>query len=147
MDILKKIIKDKNGLAMTEFVIVAPVLLILLFGILEFGLVLYDKAVLTNAAREGARHGIVFFDGRDEATIETNAVNAVTFYCDNNHLYSFDSTAAIDPDADVVGSETGSILTVTVTYPYKFLVFAGLMKIFGSDGTITLSAESVMRLE
>ena len=32
----------------------------LLFGIIEFGIILYDKAMITNASREGARAGIVF---------------------------------------------------------------------------------------
>jgi Flp pilus assembly protein TadG len=32
----------------------------LLFGIIEFGIILYDKAMITNASREGARAGIVY---------------------------------------------------------------------------------------
>lgn len=42
-----------------EFALVLPVLLLILFGIIEFGLVMFDQAVITNASREGARAGIV----------------------------------------------------------------------------------------
>jgi Flp pilus assembly protein TadG len=41
--------------AMTEFALVAPVLLLLTFGILDFGRALYFYAVAGDAAREGAR--------------------------------------------------------------------------------------------
>ena len=50
---------NRNGTAIVEFAIVLPVLLLILMGIIEFSFVLYDKAVLTNASREGARAGIV----------------------------------------------------------------------------------------
>ena len=35
----------------------------LLFGIIEFGIMLYDKVMITNASREGAQAGIVFAPG------------------------------------------------------------------------------------
>lgn len=148
MGILKKM-KNEKGLAMVEFAIVAPLLFVILFGIIEFGLLMYDKAVLTNACREGARQGIVYFDGRTIGGVETIAKNGVTFYYENNYLFSFDENATIEPTATASGTVSGASLTVTVTYPYKFLLFSGLMKLVGGnpDGSITLSAESVMRLE
>ena len=45
---------------MVEFAIVLPLLLMLIFGMIEFSVMLYDKAMLTNATREGARFGILF---------------------------------------------------------------------------------------
>ena len=54
--------KPKNGergASAIEFAVILPLLLVVLFGIIEFGFVLYNKAVLTNACREGARAGIV----------------------------------------------------------------------------------------
>ena len=45
---------------MVELAIILPILLIVLFGLIEFGFILYDKAVITNASREGARQGIVY---------------------------------------------------------------------------------------
>ena len=48
-------INNQNGAALVEFAIVLPLLLILIFGIIEFGVMFYDKAMITNATREGAR--------------------------------------------------------------------------------------------
>ena len=64
-----KQISNANGAAAVEFAIVVPLLLLLLFGIIEFSLLLYNKAMLTNASREGARFGIVYvIDSGNAAT-------------------------------------------------------------------------------
>ncbi len=49
----------QRGTATVEFGLLLPVLLLIVSGIIEFGMALYDKAVITNASREGARAGIV----------------------------------------------------------------------------------------
>ena len=54
--------KRQSGQALVELALVLPLLLILAFGIVEFGLLMYNKAVITNASREGARVGIVAQD-------------------------------------------------------------------------------------
>jgi Flp pilus assembly protein TadG len=59
-----KLLRSYRGTAIVEFAIILPLLLVLLFGIIEFGIILYDKAVITNASREGARAGIVSQDPR-----------------------------------------------------------------------------------
>ena len=52
-----RLLKGNNGASAVEFAVVLP-LLVLPFGIIEFSLALYDKAMITNASREGARAGI-----------------------------------------------------------------------------------------
>ena len=49
--------RGERGDAIVEFVLVLPILLMLLFGILEIGRVLDAWIVVQNAAREGARAG------------------------------------------------------------------------------------------
>ena len=49
-----------------------PLLMMILFGIIEFGLALYRQAILTNASREGARLGIV----QSVPAITTGQINA-----------------------------------------------------------------------
>ena len=44
---------------MVELALALPMMLLLIFGAVEFGTAMYDKAVITNASREGARFGIV----------------------------------------------------------------------------------------
>ena len=49
----------QTGAAAVEFALILPVLLAVLIGSVDVSLALYDKAVITNASREGARAGIV----------------------------------------------------------------------------------------
>ena len=58
---MKKSIRSDSGAAAIEFAIVAPLLFVLLFGIIEFGAILYNKSVITNASREGARYTATFY--------------------------------------------------------------------------------------
>ncbi|HLT00965.1 MAG TPA: TadE/TadG family type IV pilus assembly protein, partial [Geminicoccaceae bacterium] len=72
-----------KGVAAVEFALVVPFLLVVLFGIIDFGFMLYDKAVLTNAAREGARAGIVLGETRlTKGEIE----NVAHQYCQGNMI-------------------------------------------------------------
>jgi len=48
-----------KGSVSVELVLVLPILLILLFGIIEFGLIFKDVAILKQATREGARTAAV----------------------------------------------------------------------------------------
>ena len=52
-------IQRQKGAEIVEFALVLPLLLLILFGIMEFGIVFFDKAIITNASREGARAGVV----------------------------------------------------------------------------------------
>jgi Flp pilus assembly protein TadG len=140
---------DQNGQSVVEFALVLPLLLILVLGITEFGLVLYDKAVITNASREGARAGIVATNARTVATIKSLAETVATSYC-TGHLITFSSstpTVVATPDGALGFSPTtgvGNKVTVTVTYEYHWLVLPGFL---GLPNPLTMTAVSVMDLE
>ena len=51
--------KQQRGLSLVEMAIVALLFFTLIFAILDFGFLLYNKQVITNAAREAARFGVV----------------------------------------------------------------------------------------
>ena len=51
--------KRRRGAVAIETALMFPLLVLLIFGMIEFGLLLYNRQVLTNASREGARFGIV----------------------------------------------------------------------------------------
>jgi len=134
-------VNKEKGSAAVEFALVLPLLLMMLFMIIEFGFVLYDKAVITNASREGARAGILMSDPRASAA---NIVNTVNAYGAGN-LISF---GAATTSTTVVGAPcpaSGDDIMVTVSYPYYFLV---LPNFFSSlTGNINMSAVTVMRCE
>lgn len=51
---------DEKGVSAVEFALLLPVLVLIIFVIIEGGLVLYNQQVITNASREGARVGILY---------------------------------------------------------------------------------------
>ena len=67
----------RRGDAIVEFALLAPVLLLLLFGILELGRVLDAWIVVQNAAREGARAAVLVYP--DSATTTAAQTTAVTY--------------------------------------------------------------------
>ena len=50
-------IRDERGAAAIEFALVAPIVLMLLFGMISGGMAYSDHLSITNAVREGARFG------------------------------------------------------------------------------------------
>lgn len=148
-------IADENGGSLIEFAVIAPLLFVILFGIIEFGVLLYDKAMLTNASREGARAGIVYdFDSATGTSHPDNAaiIATVQQYC-QDYLISFDNASAVNVAISRAGSPSldsaGDQLTVNVTYPFRFLVFSNVLALLGGgiNDNLNLQAETVMRME
>jgi hypothetical protein len=143
------LIGNEKGTTTVETAIIIMLLLTLIFGIVEFGLLLFDKQILTNAGREGARAGIVVGLGRssgDDAEYLTVSKDVASGFC-ADHLVTFGSVdlnlyASYD-DADGSGNPSrGDDLTVSLTYDYNFLLLSAL-----GIGPITLNAVSIMKLE
>jgi Flp pilus assembly protein TadG len=138
--------KDQSGSSMVEFALVLPLLMILLLGIMEFGLVLYDKAIITNASREGARAGILAVDSRTEAKVKAAANKAASDYLLNNLVTFHAGDLQIEPvlsgSAPYKNSDT---LTVKVKYKYGWLALPGFL--LGLPSPLELSATSQMRFE
>ena len=136
-----RIIRSENGAAVVEFALILPLLLTLLFGSIEFGLLLFDKAILTNAAREGSRFGIVSASPR-KTPQEIESV--VTNYTAAN-LITFGSPNVPQITVTYTGQNFGDPLSVTVTYQYSFLIIDNLLP--SLLGSINLTAESSMYYE
>lgn len=134
--------KNQKGVAAIEFAIILPVLIVLLFGFIEFSILLYDKAMLTNASREGARAGIVYSDPNPITDNDIRAV--VNNYC-ASHLISFGTGSAVNTAISRTMESFGNALTVTVTYQYDFLVLPNFVTTL--MGGVNLGAETVMRME
>ncbi len=132
----------EKGTASVEFALILPLLLLMLFLIIEFSIILYDKAVITNASREGARSGIVM-QPAPRVTV-ASITSTVNTYCASN-LISFgpDTPATAVPSGPCVSP--GDLLTVDVTYTYSFFVLPNLLG--GMNSGLTLTGNTVMRCE
>jgi Flp pilus assembly protein TadG len=145
-----RIIENDKGMALVETSIVIMVLFMLVFGIIEMGLFLFDKHILTNASREGARAGIVAGlnrSGGTEAEYMVVSRSEASRYC-AEHLVTFgvsgnfSATSALR-DNDANGSPSfGDDLIVTLTYDYSFLFLSTF-----NIGPVKLNAVSTMKLE
>ena len=59
---LRKLTKGERGSVIVEFALFLPVLLVILFGIIELGSAWYFKQVMVNASRDGARFASLYAD-------------------------------------------------------------------------------------
>jgi Flp pilus assembly protein TadG len=104
--------RSENGQTMTEFALVLPILALFLFGVIQGGIVFNNYLTVTDAARAGARKGAVsMYGGGDPAAAAEAAARDSADNLDDGEL-----------DVDVTASpswETGSNVTVTVSYPYE----------------------------
>jgi Flp pilus assembly protein TadG len=150
--VMKKKLRREAGGAAAEFAIILPLLILILFGIVEFGLLLYNKQVLTNASREGARAGIVV--GVPKLT-DQQIRDIIADYC-NGLLVNFNgasSTISSTDDSNIeidrsAGNNFGNDLIVKVSYTYNFLVLSVVNKFgFSLFDPIELKAITVMKHE
>ncbi len=121
-----------DGQALVEFALVLPLLLLVLFGVIEFGMLFFTTLTLNEAARDAARYASV---GASDAQI----VQVVQQDCAT--LDTAELTVLVSPPA---GSQvTGDPVTVTVEYPVTlFPSISGL-----PSGTLLLKARITMRME
>ena len=111
-------VTPQRGLALVEFALMLPVMVLLIFGAITFTVALYDKTVLTHASRQAVRAWVV-----TKPIMTKSAVQQVASSLCQNQLISFGSgvvacvPVAIGPDTPV----SGDVLTVSVT-----MAFTGL---------------------
>ncbi|MBZ4664201.1 MAG: TadE-like protein [Caloramator sp.] len=123
----------KKGQALLEFAILLPILLLIVMGISEFGIMLNSYLTIQNASREGARLGIL---GADDNEI-VQAVYSSASHIDTNKL-----NVIITPNDS--NRRPGETLRVRVEYEYD-LIIPIIKNILGNQ--VELTAETAMRVE
>jgi Flp pilus assembly protein TadG len=131
---LSRYIKNNRGQAIVEFALVFPWLILMLVGVIEFGLILNQYMVMSEAAREGARSAAL---GADNATV-TAAVQAAV---SSQSIDKSRITVSINPSGARV---RGNAVTVTAAYPVKTIT--QMMSVFFT-GTPTVEGSATMRVE
>jgi Flp pilus assembly protein TadG len=125
-----------RGAAAVEFALLLPLLLLLVFGIIDFGRALNAQITLTQAAREGARL---------EALGKSNVVSGTQAAATGLSPVAVTVTSACP-----VGAGAGVNATVKVSYTFSFVTpLSALSGLFGSalPTKLTLTAQGVMPCE
>lgn len=155
--------RNQTGSVAVEFALVLPLLLLILFGTVEFGIMMYDQAIITNAAREGARWGAVqsvaltqpvscsdpgistIQGGNPASCSGTGSGNAclVASNYASTALISFGTNLSSNPSV-TVSCNSGATINVTVNYTYQGL---GLGILSALQGNQLLTSTSVMYYE
>jgi Flp pilus assembly protein TadG len=126
---------DRRGSTLVEFAFVAPVFLLLVIGMIEFGRAMMVSALFANAAHEGARAGVL--DGAQSSDV-TNAVNN---YLADAKITGATVTVTPNPPSSATA---GQDVTVSVSINYSQVSWVPHPRFLGSA---TLSATSIMQRE
>jgi Flp pilus assembly protein TadG len=126
----------RRGVAAVEFAFVAPVLILLVFGMIEFGRAVMVQQIITNASREGARLAVL--DGTTASDVRTK----VGTYLTDASIKG--ATVTINPSEPNTAGY-GAPVTVTVQVPFSQVSWLPSPMFLG--GGRQLTATTVMRRE
>ena len=144
---------DKGAVAV-EMALITPLLVLLVFGIIQFGIVLAQQVALGNGARQGARFGVV--GARTCAQIQSEAQAAastigmaasqvwVAVYLNNGStpVCVESQTGASTTTKPCLGSAIDDTIKVTTRYDSSLIIPFG-----PSEPIFTLSSKGVFRCE
>jgi Flp pilus assembly protein TadG len=143
----------RRGAAAVEAALVLPVVILFLFGILEYGRYLMFLQIFTNAAREGAHYALAHTDpitiaGTTYGNATTDVTAAVTKALAGQHLTSQNiQVYASDSLGNNLGAwtsgEAGQSVCVKITGNYP-VILPNLLHLASS---IPVTAQAVMRSE
>jgi Flp pilus assembly protein TadG len=142
----------EDGGVLVEFALVVPILLMIFAGIVDFGLMMQRREVVTNAAPEGARIAVLPGYGNCNPANVADVRARVNAYLNDGIAAGASANAnvtqAIVQVAVGVGPPVESC-RVTVTYTTSYSILGPLRAAFGGAnfGAITLTGTSTMRRE
>lgn len=130
---VKKVFGQQHGQALVEMALVLPLLLLLLFGIFEFGRIMGSYMLISNLSREGARYGVV---GHDDTQIQALILSRRA-WLDEAQLSVVVSPPYVDRDK-------GEALNVGVNYSLNLMIpiFTEIL-----PNPVLLSTQCTMRVE
>jgi len=134
--------KREKGASAVEFALVLCFLLLIVFGIIEWGIYLFNDHIITDASRKGARLGIIQASPR----ISIDQIRARVLQFANTNLVTFGTQNTPQITVPAICTKFGDDLEVTVTYNYSFLLLPSLT--FGKvSPSKTITARTSMKCE
>lgn len=130
---INKFLKSEKGQALVEMAFVIPILLMLVFGITEFGRIFGTQLILINSAREGARFASV---GATDTEVIGKIINNATML-DNSKLL-----ISITPSD--TARHRGESVKIKIQYPVE--IYAPIISNFTGNPYVA-KGEAIMRME
>jgi Flp pilus assembly protein TadG len=147
--------RDENGASAVEFALIMPIFIVLVFGIIAFGIVFAQNLALGNSARQAARFAVVQertcgeirTEARDSATgtIAMNTANigvTVERIVSGGGATTLCGGAGSDANKPCEGAAEGSSIKVETTYQSKVII-----PLVVSDNNVTINGEGIFRCE
>jgi Flp pilus assembly protein TadG len=125
-------IRSQQGQTMTEFALVLPVLALILFAVIQFGIVFNNYITLTDATRAGARKAAV---SRQDSNRNSDVVTAV------RSSASGLTASKLTVPAPSSTWNSGDDVTVTASYPYSISLLGLVVKSGRLSSTTTERVE------
>jgi Flp pilus assembly protein TadG len=110
--LLERLLGDKEGVSAIEFAILAPVLVTLLFGTLDFGRMLYIRQGMQGATEQALRF-YMLNPNSAPATVTQTLQTAMVAGVGTQLVVNYADTANCN-------SSAATCTTITVTYPFHF---------------------------
>jgi Flp pilus assembly protein TadG len=125
-----------------EFALLLPVLLLIIFGTIDFGRAINAQITLTQAAREGARLASLGYPATGTNSVTSRTQSAATGL----------SNVTVTVTTCAVGAGAGVDGVVSVSYPFTFITPVGAFaSMFGTatfgSSTLTITAKGEMPCE
>ena len=145
-----RLARESRGASSIEFALVLTLLLMIVLGVIQFGLCWYTKYALACASREGARYGVLWHTDNNNDRIIPNALTPSIETVVRDYLtglcpsLSQDKVTVTPSGPAFTSGTTGTDLTVTVTCQNPWNL---LGPIIPSLNNLTFSAETTMRCE
>jgi Flp pilus assembly protein TadG len=151
--------RNQRGQAVIELALTLPLLLVVVFGIIDFGFMFQRYEAVTNAAREGARLGVLPDYTADEAEaraidyLRASGLNGTERACVDGATEVRNTMCARMTEGPVTitnssPARTVQQVTMIVEYDHEYSFVGPVLRLFGSNlGMIRLRSASSMRSE
>jgi len=138
---------SERGAELIEFAIVTPIFALLIAAMFDFGFMFRNWELVTNAAREGARVGILPAYACDGSTTDvTQRVQAYMTASGVNDSKTYSVATSLKSVSTAAGKFSACVVTVQMTQPLPTLSVFG--PIFGGTfADVNLKSQAVMRTE
>jgi Flp pilus assembly protein TadG len=140
---LRARLASSRGTELVELALVTPVLLLMIAGLIDVGFLFNRYAVVTNAAREGARVAAV------PGWIEDDVRARVGEYVAAAGIPAGSVATTVTPVVVAAGTRSVNAVRVVVSCPYNYLILGPIAQWVQSNPMpgLTLRAAATMRTE